>query len=267
MAVTDTAAPAAKPARWTAQWKELYSEVIQSGLCTGCAGCVIACPHDVIGYTHEPGAYKPFHLEDELGPDNCIHGEKGCTHLHAGLPALPRVGAAGRRAPLRPHPPARRGRRRLPGHPAHPGQRRHGPPHGPGRRARLGPAHLGDGERLHRRRADLVPRGRRLVVEGEARRRRHQGAGPRVGRQPLHVLGQHAGAARRRRGRAPPPRPGRHVVPVVGAADHVAPQGRQGVQADPVQHRPAVLEDVRRLDLRASCSRRSTTCRSRTSSR
>jgi coenzyme F420 hydrogenase subunit beta len=33
----------------------------------------------VIGYTHEPGAYKPFHLEDELGPDNCIHGEKGCT--------------------------------------------------------------------------------------------------------------------------------------------------------------------------------------------
>mgnify|MGYP006198478981 CR=1 FL=1 len=28
--------------RWTAQWKELYEEVITSGLCTGCAGCVIA---------------------------------------------------------------------------------------------------------------------------------------------------------------------------------------------------------------------------------
>ena len=79
MAVTEKASPAAKPARWTAQWKELYSEVIQSGLCTGCAGCVISCPHDVIGYTHEPGAYKPFHLEEELGADNCIHGEKGCT--------------------------------------------------------------------------------------------------------------------------------------------------------------------------------------------
>ena len=79
MTVTEDAAPVARPARWTAQWKELYDEVIQSGLCTGCAGCVIACPHDVIGYTHEPGAYKPFHLEDELGPDNCIHGEKGCT--------------------------------------------------------------------------------------------------------------------------------------------------------------------------------------------
>ncbi len=65
--------------RWTFQWKELYQEVITSGLCTGCAGCVIACPHDVIGYKHEPGAYKPFHLEAELGPENCIHGENGCT--------------------------------------------------------------------------------------------------------------------------------------------------------------------------------------------
>src|ERR687898_3574899 len=79
MAVTDTQAPAKHRERWTAQWKELYAEVIETGLCTGCAGCVISCPHDVIGYTHAPGAYKPFHLEDELGPGNCIHGEKGCT--------------------------------------------------------------------------------------------------------------------------------------------------------------------------------------------
>jgi coenzyme F420 hydrogenase subunit beta len=86
MAVTDTVAPAARPARWTAQWKELYSEVIESGLCTGCAGCVISCPHDVIGYTHEPGAYKPFHLEDELGLDNCVHGEKGCTSCTRACP-------------------------------------------------------------------------------------------------------------------------------------------------------------------------------------
>ena len=86
MTVTDDAAPAAKPARWTAQWKELYDEVIQSGLCTGCAGCVIACPHDVIGYTHEPGAYKPFHLEDELGPTDCGHGQKGCTSCTRACP-------------------------------------------------------------------------------------------------------------------------------------------------------------------------------------
>jgi coenzyme F420 hydrogenase subunit beta len=68
-----------KAERWTAQWKELYEEVINTGLCTGCAGCVVTCPHDVIGYEHEEGKYKPFHLEEELGLDNCLHGEKGCT--------------------------------------------------------------------------------------------------------------------------------------------------------------------------------------------
>jgi coenzyme F420 hydrogenase subunit beta len=74
-------APAAPPKkeRWSFQWKELYDEVITSGLCTGCAGCVISCPHDVIGYEHAAGAYKPFHLEDELGPSDCLHGVKGCT--------------------------------------------------------------------------------------------------------------------------------------------------------------------------------------------
>lgn len=68
-----------KEGRWTAQWKELYAEVITTGLCTGCAGCVVTCPHDVIGYEHEEGKYIPFHIEEELGLDNCIHGEKGCT--------------------------------------------------------------------------------------------------------------------------------------------------------------------------------------------
>ncbi|MBT8241992.1 MAG: Coenzyme F420 hydrogenase/dehydrogenase, beta subunit C-terminal domain [Acidimicrobiia bacterium] len=72
--------------RWRFQWKELYDEVITSGLCTGCAGCVIACPHDVIGYKHEPGAYKPFHLEDELGPEDCGHGQKGCTSCTRACP-------------------------------------------------------------------------------------------------------------------------------------------------------------------------------------
>jgi coenzyme F420 hydrogenase subunit beta len=72
--------------RWTAQWKELYNEVVTSGLCTGCAGCVIACPHDVIGYDHRSGGYTPFHLEEELGPDNCIHGEKGCTSCTRACP-------------------------------------------------------------------------------------------------------------------------------------------------------------------------------------
>ncbi|TFH20049.1 MAG: oxidoreductase, partial [Acidimicrobiales bacterium] len=72
----------AKAGRWTAQWKELYAEVITTGLCTGCAGCVVTCPHDVIGYEHEEDKYIPFHLEEELGLDNCVHGfgaGGGCT--------------------------------------------------------------------------------------------------------------------------------------------------------------------------------------------
>ncbi|HEY7625462.1 MAG TPA: coenzyme F420 hydrogenase/dehydrogenase beta subunit N-terminal domain-containing protein, partial [Ilumatobacteraceae bacterium] len=77
--MTATEASPAKPERWTAQWKELYEEVITTGLCTGCAGCVVTCPHDVIGYEHEEGKYKPFHLEPELGLADCIHGQRGCT--------------------------------------------------------------------------------------------------------------------------------------------------------------------------------------------
>jgi len=80
-----TDAPA-KSERWTFQWKELFDEVITSGLCTGCAGCVISCPHDVIGYNHEAGGYKPFHIEDDLGPADCGHGQKGCTSCTRACP-------------------------------------------------------------------------------------------------------------------------------------------------------------------------------------
>jgi coenzyme F420 hydrogenase subunit beta len=85
MTATESAPPA-KAERWSFQWKELFSEVITSGLCTGCAGCVISCPHDVIGYDHEAGGYTPFHLEEELGLDNCVHGEKGCTSCTRACP-------------------------------------------------------------------------------------------------------------------------------------------------------------------------------------
>lgn len=75
----DTATAQSRPPRWSFQWKELFAEVIQADLCTGCAGCVVSCPHDVIGYDHRQDGYRPFHLEDELGPADCVHGQKGCT--------------------------------------------------------------------------------------------------------------------------------------------------------------------------------------------
>jgi coenzyme F420 hydrogenase subunit beta len=54
-------------------WKALYEEVVTGGLCTGCASCVIVCPHDVLDYDPTEGRYKPFHLDIDGGPDDCTH--------------------------------------------------------------------------------------------------------------------------------------------------------------------------------------------------
>ena len=60
-------------------WAELFTEVVTSGLCTGCAACIVACPYDVLSYDDTGGRYKPFHIDADGGPDNCTHGVKGCT--------------------------------------------------------------------------------------------------------------------------------------------------------------------------------------------
>ncbi len=60
-------------------WAELFTEVVTGGLCTGCAACIIVCPHDVLDYDDQNGNYKPFHLDVDGGREDCTHGEKGCT--------------------------------------------------------------------------------------------------------------------------------------------------------------------------------------------
>jgi coenzyme F420 hydrogenase subunit beta len=60
-------------------WAHLYREVVTAGTCTGCAGCVIACPYDVLGYDEGGGRYKPFHVDEQGGHDDCTYGERGCT--------------------------------------------------------------------------------------------------------------------------------------------------------------------------------------------
>ncbi|MGH8920075.1 MAG: Coenzyme F420 hydrogenase/dehydrogenase, beta subunit C-terminal domain, partial [Actinomycetes bacterium] len=85
MSTTETP-PKPTRERWRAQWLELFSEVVTTGLCTGCAGCVVACPHDVLGYDDTNGVYRPFHLEEELGPADCGHGQRGCTSCTRACP-------------------------------------------------------------------------------------------------------------------------------------------------------------------------------------
>ncbi|HEY5252487.1 MAG TPA: 4Fe-4S binding protein [Acidimicrobiales bacterium] len=41
-------------------WADLYKEVVTSGLCTGCAACIVVCPHDVLNYNDGDGVYRPW---------------------------------------------------------------------------------------------------------------------------------------------------------------------------------------------------------------
>jgi coenzyme F420 hydrogenase subunit beta len=56
-------------------WRELYHEVVDSGLCTGCAACVMACPRDVLGYTDD---YYPVQVGEDMDVDQCVIGDRGC---------------------------------------------------------------------------------------------------------------------------------------------------------------------------------------------
>src|SRR5512132_1089152 len=59
------------------QWRELFHEVVTTGLCTGCAACVMACPRDVLDYDHET-TYQPFNVDFATPTDDCTHGRRGC---------------------------------------------------------------------------------------------------------------------------------------------------------------------------------------------
>jgi coenzyme F420 hydrogenase subunit beta len=144
--MTDTAAAPAKE-RWSFSWKHLYDEVVTSGLCTGCAGCVIACPHDVLSYDDTNGVYKPLQIEDYGGPSDCSHGDKACTSCTRACPRFrawePEIDnfLFGRAREAEEVSGVFKDICR------------------PGRRARVGHARVRARTRHHRRRARLLPRG------------------------------------------------------------------------------------------------------------
>lgn len=65
--------------RWTANWSDLVGEVVLTDICTGCSGCVVACPKDVLtldALWHPTLSETAWH---EGSASTCTHGERGCT--------------------------------------------------------------------------------------------------------------------------------------------------------------------------------------------
>ena len=85
-AAAEAAGQTAPNERWTAHWAHLWDEVVTTGLCTGCAGCVVACPHDVLGYDDTNGIYRPYQMEPGDAPGGCSHGDRGCTSCTRACP-------------------------------------------------------------------------------------------------------------------------------------------------------------------------------------
>src|SRR5687768_4669085 len=66
-------------------WSDLYSQIINTDVCCGCAACVVVCPHHVLGYDAE--LEKPFQT-DIKHPDGCSHGDTGCDICARACPRL-----------------------------------------------------------------------------------------------------------------------------------------------------------------------------------
>ena len=262
MTVTETvdagpyALSAGNKERWQLQWKELYDEVITSGLCTGCAGLRHRLParrHRLRARTRRLQAVPP------RGGARArrLHPRPEGLHLvHPGLPSLPGLGAQADE---------------------HLFARVRQPEEAAGIYQDVLLTRASD-DMVHQMGQDgglvsalliwaldkgYIDAALTSYLEGPARARswkagprrgHHQGGGARRRRVAVHLLSQHARPPRGARAGLLQARPRRDELPVVGAAGDVEPQDRQGRQADRLQHRPALLEDASTTRSSRSCS-------------
>jgi coenzyme F420 hydrogenase subunit beta len=72
--------PAGGAHRWGGTWGDLAEGVVGTGRCTGCGGCVVACPWGVLSL--DRGSWTPQLAEvARAGGEGkrCVHAERGCT--------------------------------------------------------------------------------------------------------------------------------------------------------------------------------------------
>ncbi len=94
MTVTDAAPPAARPARWTAQWKELYAEVITVGPVHGVRRLRHLVPPRRHRLPPRAGRLQAVPPRGRAGPRQLHPRREGLHVVHPRLPPLPGVGAS-----------------------------------------------------------------------------------------------------------------------------------------------------------------------------
>src|SRR5216684_197270 len=74
------------------QWKELFSEIVTTDVCCGCAACVLVCPHHVLDYDFE--MEKPFQMDEER-PDEIFGVARDVVIARASDPRVCEAGQDG----------------------------------------------------------------------------------------------------------------------------------------------------------------------------
>ena len=66
--------------RWKHNWRDLFEQILSTERCTGCSGCVVACPKNVLHLDRKnwtPRLDSEAWFKDRAG--DCLFGERGCT--------------------------------------------------------------------------------------------------------------------------------------------------------------------------------------------